>query len=92
MRVLISVFVVSVKRQVEPEGGAATTGRVSSSSRWTRTTSTTMVRTAIPTAISIPAKAITFGWSVMTFLRVDHAQNPRWSMIVARTGSRFSGS
>jgi hypothetical protein len=31
MRVLISVFVVSVKRQVEPERGAATTGRVSSS-------------------------------------------------------------
>ena len=28
MRVLISVFVVSVKRQVEPEGGAATTVRV----------------------------------------------------------------
>jgi hypothetical protein len=89
MRVLISVFVVSVKRQVEPEGGAATTGRVSSSSRWTWTT---MVRTAIPTAISIPAKAITFGWSVMTFVRVHHAQDPRWSMIVARTGSRFSGS
>ena len=31
MRVLISVFVVSVKRQVEPERGAATTGRVSTS-------------------------------------------------------------
>lgn len=35
MRVLISVFLVSVKRQVER--GAATTGRVSSSSRRTRT-------------------------------------------------------
>jgi hypothetical protein len=68
MRVLISVFLVSVKRQVVPGRGAATTGRVSSSRRRARTGGDG--EATIPTAISIPATAITFGWSAMTFLRI----------------------
>ena len=60
---------VDVKRQVGPERSAATTGRVSSSRRRTRTTSLTTM-----TAISLPATANTLTrrhWSDYTWLDVS---------------------